>query len=109
MKLLRVNTLLRRLVTRSSVCMFHLGRCGSTVLASLLTQHRVLIRWSGEIYESMRQNTSRFSHLSSPFEAISERRNRFPPRPVYGHEVNFSSSRTHTPDFQNTKLKFGSD
>ena len=105
MKLLRVNTLLRRLVTRSSVCMFHLGRCGSTVLASLLSEHRVLIRWSGEIFESMRQNPSRFSHLSSPFEAISERRNRFPPRPVYGLEIKFSRSRHLAPELLNTNLK----
>jgi len=105
MKLLRVNTLLRRLVTRSSVCMFHLGRCGSTVLASLLTEHRVLIRWSGEIFESMRQNPSRFSHLSSPFEAISERRDRFPPRPVYGLEIKFSRCRHLAPELLNTNLK----
>src|SRR5438046_9591001 len=105
MKLLRVITLLRRLVTRSSVSMFHLGRCGSTVLASLLTQHRVLIRWSGEIFESMRQNPSRFSHLSSPFEAISERRNRFPPRPVYGLVIQFSRSRHLAPELLNINLK----
>src|SRR5438132_8462184 len=105
MKEIRMARLFRRIVTRSSVCMFHLGRSGSGVLANLLIRHRILIRWSGEIFESMRQKPSKFSHLTSPFEAISEARNRFPARPIYGFEIKFSRCADFAPQLLNTNLK----
>lgn len=105
MKSIRMAALFRRAVTRSSVCMFHLGRSGSGVSGTLLTRHRILIRWSGEIFESMRRDPSRFSHLSSPFEAISEARDRFPARPIYVFAIKFSGSQHLAPELLNTDLK----
>ena len=43
-----VNSLFRRL-RKGNIVVFHIGRCGSTVLANLLNQHPN-IYWDGEIY-----------------------------------------------------------
>jgi hypothetical protein len=41
---------------RGMVAMFHVGRCGSTVLASLLEQHSE-IRWGGELFHEIEAST----------------------------------------------------
>ena len=48
--LIDLNRFARGAITSQKVCLFHLGRCGSSVLADQLTQH-VDICWGGEIFE----------------------------------------------------------
>lgn len=58
--LARTAAALRRLVhgrpARGLVAMFHIGRCGSTVLAELLAQHPALA-WGGELFDDVRAVT----------------------------------------------------
>ena len=55
MKKERVGSLLSPLLSPlrpGNIAMFHIGRCGSTVLSSLLTQHRNIF-WASEFYTSV--------------------------------------------------------
>ncbi len=71
-----------------NVAMFHVGRSGSRVLASLLGQHPA-VRWDGEIYEP---NSKLWRPGRDP-ERLLRRRMRLAGRRYYGFEMKFFHAR----------------
>lgn len=69
------------------VCLWHAGRCGSTVLGDLLSQHS-LIDWGGEVLESYSRNrrSNRFAALLGARRVI-RRAERQAASPVFGLEM----------------------
>ena len=65
-----------------SVAMFHMGRCGSTVLAKMLEQHPRIF-WDGEIYERV---SPRLYHRLGPRGFLRFKQMRAGRR-FYGFEV----------------------
>lgn len=52
-----VNRTLNRFIRKEKVAMFHIGRCGSTVLADMLNQHNDIF-WANEIFNSFHNKTN---------------------------------------------------
>ena len=89
------------LLRPGAVAMFHIGRCGSTVLADLLRQNKKIF-WDGEIYQAhcnwleskgiiLSPNSLRGQ---SPFELL-QRHMRFSGARYYGFEIKFYNLRCY--------------
>jgi hypothetical protein len=89
------------LLRPGAVAMFHIGRCGSTVLADLLRQNKKIC-WDGEIYQAhcnwleskgiiLAPNSLR---EQSPFELL-QRHMRFSGARYYGFEIKFYNLRCY--------------
>lgn len=62
-------------IRKTNVVMFHIGRCGSTVVGTLLNQHPK-IRWGGEVFASLKRKYGRDSWVwEDPFRMIKLRTN----------------------------------
>jgi hypothetical protein len=65
--------------------MFHIGRCGSTVLANLISQNPMIF-WDSEVYEKYRNNSCLMRYVSSDLIKIIKMRSLFVGR-FYGFEI----------------------
>jgi hypothetical protein len=66
---MRLRKLAQGLPPRGMVAMFHVGRCGSTVLAKAINQHS-LVRWDGELFEDVKSSTLGFQPTTRWVRAI---------------------------------------
>jgi len=82
----RTMGLLTKPLRETNVTMFHIGRCGSTVVGMLLNQHPE-IRWGGEIFASLKRKYGRNSWVwEDPLRMIRLRTNIHVCR-VFGAEI----------------------
>jgi hypothetical protein len=78
--------LLTKPIRKTNVAMFHIGRCGSTVVGMLLNQHPK-IRWGGEVFASLKSKYGRDSWVwEDPLRMIRLRTNMHICR-VFGIEI----------------------
>lgn len=71
----RTMGLLTKPLRETNVTMFHIGRCGSTVVGMLLNQHPE-IRWGGELFASLKKKYGRDSWVwENPLRMIRLRTN----------------------------------
>jgi hypothetical protein len=62
-------------IRKTNVVMFHIGRCGSTVVGTLLNQHP-RIRWGGEVFASLKRKYGKDSWVwEDPLRMIRLRTN----------------------------------
>ena len=76
----------------ANIAMFHIGRCGSTVLGDMLDQHPG-VYWDGEVYEPHIENATRCNQdiheaLREPVQILKKRIPRSGKR-IYGFEIKF--------------------
>ncbi len=76
------------------IAMFHIGRCGSTVLGDLLGQHP-LLKWDGEVYEPKSVVWSRYATAADAADPLGflARRVAAAGKPRYGFEIKFYQAR----------------
>lgn len=99
----RVKTLLNSLIRHKRVALFHTGRCGSTVLASMLRQHPDW-HWGGELFEKymsvlpkqkIDSDFVRRTILTSECASVS---------PIYGFETKYLPQQHLSDNCLNMKL-----
>lgn len=71
-----------------NIVMFHIGRCGSTVLGNLLNQHPNVF-WDGEIYEKFKVKSSGLNAIKGDPIGLLKSRMNLAGRRFYGFEIKF--------------------
>lgn len=88
---------------RGRIAMFHMGRCGSTVLGDLLNQHRHIF-WDGEVYHRMYDGTLRELRFTRDPVSVLRWRMRKSGRRFYGFETKFLARQHLVPGLINMDL-----
>jgi LPS sulfotransferase NodH len=86
-----VNGIRHPFALRHNVAMFHIGRCGSTVLGNLLNQHPD-IYWAGELFVAMPKRHKDVAPGPGALKTIIDRsrqRGRPTGKPFYGFELKY--------------------
>lgn len=83
--------------------MFHLGRCGSSVLGDLLNQHPRVF-WDGEVYRRMKYNLYRELHITRDPRTLLRLRMLRAGRRLYGFEMKFLPTQHLVPQAANMSL-----